>query len=103
MQPKRVRKRSKKSIELRLFVAGSGTRSLRWIETVTRACEKHAPGNYHLSVVDIYLQPEEAVKAQIVAAPTLIHQYPAPVRMFVGESHGPAALDRQFAWLSAVG
>ena len=88
-----------KKIDLRLFVAGSGTRSLRSIDQVKRACEKHAAGRYNLSIVDIYMQPEEATKSQIVAVPTLIRQFPQPVRMFVGEI-GASADTSQFAWLS---
>lgn len=91
----------KTRLDLRLFVAGSGTRSLRSIDNVKRACEKHAPGRYSLSVVDIYLHPEEAANSQIVAVPTLIRQFPEPVRMYVGEIGAASDLDSRFAWIGA--
>ena len=90
-------------LDLQLFVAGSGVRSLRTIDSVKRACEKHAPGQYHLSIVDIYLQPEAAAAAQVVALPTLVRTYPAPKKMYVGEIKLPADLDRRFSWLAAAG
>lgn len=89
-------------LDLRLFVAGSGIRSLRTIDSVKRACEKHMPGRYLLSIVDVYLHPEDAVKNQVVAVPTLIRKHPEPVRMFVGEIQTPAVLDSHFAALSQV-
>ena len=101
MTPEKASKREEKRVDLRLFVAGSGSRSLRSIESVKRACEKHAAGRYNLSIVDIYLQPEEAAKSQIVAVPTLIRQFPRPVKMYVGEIGAPSDLDLQLSWLSA--
>jgi len=92
----------KNRVDFRLFVAGSGARSLRSIDSVKRACEKHAPGCYSLSIVDIYRQPEEASKWQVVAVPTLIRQFPEPVRMYVGEIGVPAELDRRFSWLAGT-
>jgi circadian clock protein KaiB len=95
-------KRRKRLFDLQLFVAGSGVRSLRTIESVKRACEKHAPGQYHLSIVDIYLNPQEAFLSQIIAVPTLICKLPQPLRMYVGEIRRPADLDRHFATLPAL-
>ena len=91
--------KSRQVLDLRLFIAGSGARSLRSIHNVKRACEKHAPGKYNLSIVDIYLHPEEASKSQIVAVPTLIRQFPHPVKMFVGEISTPIDPDSKFSWL----
>lgn len=91
----------KTKLDLRLFIAGSGARSLRSIDNVKRACEKHAPGRYSLSIVDIYLHPEEATNSQIVAVPALIREFPEPVRMYVGEIGAVSELDSRLAWLGA--
>lgn len=99
MEQQKVLRRRKKRFDLRLFVAGSSARSLRTIDSVKRACEKHAPGEYHLSIVDIYMHPEAAVEDQVVAVPTLIRKFPEPLRMFVGEIRRPADLDRHFSAL----
>jgi len=98
-QPKSTNPRPRK-LDLHLFVAGSSERSLRTIDSVKRACEKHAPGHYALSIVDVYLHPEAAVKNQVVAVPTLIRRCPEPVRMFIGEIQTPAALDNPLAGFS---
>ena len=37
-----------------------------------------------LTVIDIYQQPELARENQIVATPTLIMEFPRPVRRFIG-------------------
>jgi len=46
--------------------------------------------------VDIYLRPELAVEAQVVAVPTLIRELPKPLRMFVGVILDASDLDSQF-------
>ena len=99
MPSRKTPKRRKKKLDLRLFVAGSGARSLRSIDQVKRACEKHAAGRYNLSIVDIYMQPEEATRSQIVAVPTLIRESPQPVRMYVGEVGAHSDGMNRFAWL----
>src|SRR5215467_3142994 len=99
MSGQKAPKRHKHDLDLTLFVAGSGARSLRTIDSVKRACEKYAPGAYRLSVVDIYFRPQAAVEGQIVAVPTLIRQFPHPVQLYVGEIAGAAALDRHFGYL----
>jgi len=49
-----------------------------------------------LEVIDIFQQPEQARANQIVATPTLIKEYPRPVRQFIGNM---AKLDGLFAGL----
>jgi circadian clock protein KaiB len=69
---------------LRLFISGSTPRSTRAVANIRSLCEEHLPGRYELEVIDIYQQPEHAVVAQIIAAPTLIKQLPLPLRRFIG-------------------
>lgn len=69
---------------LRLYVAGVTPRSQQAIRTVTALCEEHLAGRYELEVIDIYQQPTLAKGEQIIAAPTLIKQLPAPLRKFIG-------------------
>ena len=102
MPSRKTPKPKGKQLDLRLFVAGSSTRSLRSIDLVKRACEKHAAGRYNLSIVDIYLNPEEATRSQIVAVPTLVRCFPQPVRMYVGEMGSPTDLGNRFSWLSGI-
>ena len=70
---------------LRLYVTGSTPRSLTAITNLKRLCEEYLPGAYDLQVIDIYKNPDAVREEQIIAAPTLIKQLPAPLRRFVGD------------------
>ena len=70
---------------LRLYVAGMSPRSRRALENLRDLLERVLAGNYELEVVDIYQEPDEAAKNQIVAAPTLIKSAPNPVKVLVGD------------------
>ena len=69
---------------LRLYISGSTPHSTRAVANIRSLCEEHLPGRYELEVIDIYQQPEHAVLAQIIAAPTLIKRLPLPLRRFIG-------------------
>ena len=70
---------------LKLYVAGSGPRSMRAIENLTRLCERELAGHYKLEVVDIYQQPKRAADDDIVAIPTLIKHAPGEIRRMIGD------------------
>lgn len=70
---------------LRLYVTGSTPRSARSIFNIRTFCENRLFGRYKLEVVDIYQQPELARQEQIIAAPTLVKELPAPLRKLVGD------------------
>ena len=69
---------------LRLFVAGATTRSRQAILRVRQLCEAELNGGCDLEVIDIYQQPGLARDNQIVATPTLIIEFPPPLRRFIG-------------------
>jgi circadian clock protein KaiB len=70
---------------LRLYVAGLTPRSTLAVERIQAICERHLAGRYELTVIDLYIQPEEARRAQVVVAPTLVKQSPTPRRLFIGD------------------
>jgi circadian clock protein KaiB len=70
---------------LRLFVSGNTPRSAAAVANVKRICEQYLAGRYELEVIDVYQQPELARDQQLIAAPTLIKQEPAPARRLVGD------------------
>ena len=76
--------RSKDKFVLRLFVAGATARSRQAIVSVRQLCEAELKDNCKLEVIDIYQQPKLARANQIVATPTLIIEFPPPVRRFIG-------------------
>ena len=69
---------------LRLFVAGATARSRQAVLRVRQICEAELKDNCKLEVIDIYQQPKLARANQIVATPTLIKEFPRPVRRFIG-------------------
>jgi circadian clock protein KaiB len=69
---------------LRLFVAGATARSHQAVLRVRQLCEAELKDNCTLEVIDIYQQPKLARDNQIVATPTLIKEFPRPVRRFIG-------------------
>jgi circadian clock protein KaiB len=77
---------------LRLFVAGATARSRQAILRVRELCAAELKGNCTLEVVDIYQQPHQARANQIVATPTLIKEFPRPVRRFIGNLVNTAGL-----------
>jgi circadian clock protein KaiB len=77
---------------LRLFVAGATARSRHALLRVRQLCEAELKNNCELEVIDIYQQPNLARDNQIVATPTLIKEFPRPVRRFIGNLLNTASL-----------
>jgi len=77
---------------LRLFVAGATVRSRQAVLRVRQLCEAELKGGCTLDVIDIYQQPKLARENQIVATPTLIKEFPRPVRRFSRNLLSTAAL-----------
>ena len=69
---------------LRLFVAGASARSCQAVLRVRQLCAAELKANCTLDVIDIYQQPNMARDNQIVATPTLVKEFPLPVRRFIG-------------------
>lgn len=76
--------RSMDKYVLRLFIAGATDRSRQAVQRVRQLCEIEMRGNCDLEVIDIYQQPGLARENQIVATPTLIMEFPPPMRRFIG-------------------
>ncbi len=70
---------------LKLFVAGMSLNSIKAIVCVKEIVEEKLPGCYELEVIDIFQHPEFTKQEQIIATPTLIKQYPLPIRKKIGE------------------
>ena len=87
---------------LRLFVAGATTRSRQAVLRVRQLCEAELKDNCTLEVIDIYQQPGLARKNQIVATPTLIKEFPRPVRRFIGNLLNPAGLFAEMDLITKV-
>jgi circadian clock protein KaiB len=71
--------------QLRLYITGTTPRSSQAISNIRALCDEFLPGHYDLEVIDIYQQPTEAAKEQIIAAPTLIKELPIPPKRLIGD------------------
>lgn len=69
---------------LRLYVAGATDRSRLAVLRARQLCEAELKDNYELEVIDVYQQPILARDGQIVATPTLVREFPKPVRRLIG-------------------
>jgi circadian clock protein KaiB len=70
---------------LRLYVAGTSRKSSRAIQNLRKLLAELGDEQYDLQVIDIYQQPIFAKNGQIVAAPTLVKELPAPLQKFIGD------------------
>lgn len=82
---KALKDKSKKHYVLLLYVTGSTPKSARAIQNIRKICEEHLGGRYELEVIDVYQQPGEARKEDIIATPTLVKRLPPPLRKFIGD------------------
>ena len=69
---------------LRLYVAGTSSRSRQAILRARELCSSELKGHCKLEVIDIYQDPIRARDGQIVATPTLVKELPLPVRRLIG-------------------
>ena len=69
---------------LRLYVAGATDRSRQAILRARQLCATELSGRCELEVIDVYQQPILARDGQIVATPTLVREFPRPVRRLIG-------------------
>ena len=77
---------------LRLYVAGASDRSRLAVLRARQLCETELKGNFELEVIDVYQQPILARNGQIVATPTLVREFPPPLRRFIGNLSNTAGL-----------
>jgi circadian clock protein KaiB len=79
-----MKKSSANRYVLTLYITGATPQSTQALMRIREVCAIHLEGRYDLEVVDIYQQPQLARDAQIVAAPTLVKELPAPLRKLIG-------------------
>jgi circadian clock protein KaiB len=81
----RPQKPKTKEYVLRLYVAGTTSKSIRAVANIKEICESSLKNRYDLEVIDIYQQPVLVKGEQIIAAPTLVKKLPLPLRKFIGD------------------
>jgi circadian clock protein KaiB len=78
-------KEGHKEYELRLYVAGTTTKSMIALQNLKRYCEEHLQGKYSIEVIDLLENPQLAEGDQILAIPTLVRRVPEPIRKIIGD------------------
>jgi circadian clock protein KaiB len=78
-------RRTPKTWDLRLYVAGQTPRAIQAFANLTRICKEHLGGEYRIEVIDLLKSPQLAKGDQIVAVPTLVRKLPEPVRKIIGD------------------
>ena len=67
-----------------MYVAGATDRSREAVLRAQRLCKGEFGENFTLEVIDVYQQPILARDGQILATPTLVREFPRPVRRLIG-------------------
>jgi circadian clock protein KaiB len=70
---------------LLLYVASMTPAAKKALDNIRTICEKHLSGNYSLDIVDLLENPAVAEGEGIFAVPTLVRQFPLPLRKIIGD------------------
>lgn len=70
---------------LRLYVAGSGIKSLTAFANLKKICDECKVGHYQIEVIDLLENPHLAFEDNIIAIPTLLRKVPEPIRKIIGD------------------
>lgn len=70
---------------LKLFITGQTIRSGRAVTNLRRILEKELGKEYELTIIDVLERPQAAEDEKILATPTLIKEFPPPVRRIIGD------------------
>ena len=69
---------------LRLYIAGDAQNSLEALANLREICDCHLGGACETEVVDVFLQPERAMRDGIFMTPTLVKLSPGVPRTVIG-------------------
>lgn len=69
---------------LRLFVAGDEPNSVKAKAMLARLCDTLLGHNCQVTVVDVLQDYQAAIEYQVMVVPTLIVEWPPPVRSILG-------------------
>ncbi len=75
-----------KHYQLKLYVTGETSHSLRAIENLKTLCaEYNLEDTYQLTIIDILKEPQMAEDDKIIATPTLVKKLPPPLCKIIGD------------------
>uniref|UniRef100_A0A832E9U6 Circadian clock protein KaiB n=1 Tax=Desulfacinum infernum TaxID=35837 RepID=A0A832E9U6_9BACT len=82
---------------LRLFIAGDEPNSTKAKAMLARLCDAYLRGDCQVRIVDVLQDYQTAIEYQVMVVPTLIVEWPPPVRSILG------SLTDEDAVLAALG
>ena len=68
-----------------LYITGVSPNSSRAVTNFKNICESYLKGQYDLSIIDVYQQPQVAKSVDIIALPLLVRKMPLPERRLIGD------------------
>ena len=88
---------SKKTLRLRLYVAGGAPNSVRAIANLAAICNEHLQSAFKVEIIDVLKFPLRALADGVLVTPQLAKLSPAPAAKIVGNLSDRAGV------LSALG
>jgi len=70
--------------KFRLYVAGDAPNSTQALANLNALCKAHLPKRHHIEIVNVFREPDRALKDGIFMTPTLVKLVPAPAQRIVG-------------------
>jgi circadian clock protein KaiB len=70
---------------LKLYITGTTPVSACAVVNVRRLCEEYLPDLCDLEIIDVFQNPLLAKEVELIAVPTLVKEWPLPVRRFIGD------------------
>jgi circadian clock protein KaiB len=68
-----------------LYITGASPNSSRAVANIKKIFDRYIRGQYELSIIDVYQQPQITKDVNIVALPLLIRLMPVPERRLIGD------------------
>ena len=77
-----------------LYIMDNGPSSREALDNVRRIAREDLSGNAELLVVDLSQTPEKAMDHNVLAVPTLIREFPLPIKRIIGSVSDSCKLAR---------
>lgn len=72
-------------LHLKLYIAGHSLLSRQAVSNLNQICQTQFGGNYDIEIIDVIQEPQQAELAKITATPTLVKDYPPPLKRLIGD------------------
>lgn len=72
-------------LHFKLYIAGDFLLSARAVINLKRICQAQFGDNYDIEIIDVIQKPQQAELANITVTPTLVKDYPLPLKRLIGD------------------